>query len=396
MKGQFVMSDNEMWALVFDRTKDDWEGSRGLRKARVPRPVLDERENPADADDAIVKIHYTGVCGSDRGVWFRNSFKEMILGSLEEEGKDYRVIGHELFGEVVEVGSDVAATYGIDVGATVSAESHITCGRCKQCLRGDRHVCDNAKIIGFARDGCFAEFIKLPANVLWPTNVGKIDGMVAAIQEPFGNAVHAATTVDLRDKSVAIFGTGSIGLFTILTTRALGASRIIGIEPNEKNAALAERMGVDEMVRFEPDKTSWRNHPDVVKRVRDFGGGNGVDVAFEMAGFNSSVNNAIHSVDQGADVVLFGLKSGDFTIQDFSEIVVRGLSLHAVIGRRIFETWEMTRKLLESKENGIHDKLLNIILNGGDDTVVHIDDYEAEDFEKRIVTHPKVLIQWCP
>jgi threonine 3-dehydrogenase len=388
------MPDTEMWALVFDRTKDDWEGSRGLRKVRVQRPVLDEARDPTDADAAIVRMRYTGVCGSDRGVWFRNSFKEMILGSLEEEGKDYRVTGHELFGEVVDVGSNVTVKYGIDVGTTVSAESHITCGRCKQCLRGDRHVCDYAKIIGFARDGCFAEYIKLPAEVLWPTDVAKINGMVAAIQEPFGNAVHAATAVDLRDKSVAIFGTGSIGLFTILTTRALGASSVIGIEPNENNAVLAEKTGVDEMVRFEPDKTSWRSHSEVVKRVRDFGGGRGVDVAFEMAGFNSSVNNAIRSVDQGGDVVLFGLKSGDFTIEDFSEIVVRGVSLHAVIGRRIFETWEMTRKLLESKENGIHDKLLDVILNGGSDTVVHIDDYEVEDFEKRIVSHPKVLIQW--
>ncbi len=388
------MSDKEMWALVFDRAKDDWDGSRGLRKTRVPRPVLDEGKDPADADAAIIRIRYTGVCGSDRGVWFRNSFKAMILDSLEEEDKDYRVIGHEFLGEIVELGSSAGATYGIKVGDTVSSESHITCGRCKQCLRGDRHVCDYAQIIGFARDGCFAEFIKLPTEVLWPTDVDKIDEMVGAIQEPFGNAVHAATTVDLRDKTIAIFGTGSIGLFTILTTRALGASRIIGVEPNEKNAALAERIGVDEMVRFEPDKTSWRSHPDVVKQVRDFGGGNGVDVAFEMAGFNSSINNAIQSVDQGGDIILFGLKSGDFTIQDFSEIIVRGLSLHAVIGRRIFETWKMTRKLLESKENGIHDKLFDAILNQGKDTVVHIDDYDVEDFEKRIVTHPKVLIKW--
>jgi threonine 3-dehydrogenase len=148
------------------------------------------------------------------------------------------------------------------------------------------------------------------------------------------------------------------------------------------------------MVRFEPDKKSWRSHPDVVKQVRDFGGGNGVDVALEMAGFNSSVNNAIRSVDQGGDVILFGLKSGDFTIEDFSGLVVRGVSLHSVIGRRIFETWEITRKLLESKENKIHDKLLDVILNQGKDTVVHIDDYDVEDFEKRIVTHPKVLIKW--
>jgi threonine 3-dehydrogenase len=387
------MSDKEMWALVFDRTKDDWDGSKGLRKVRVPRPVLDESKDPMDADAAVVRIRYTGVCGSDRGVWFRNSFKAMILDSLEREAKDYRVIGHELLGEIAELGSNVEAQYGVNVGDTVSAESHITCGQCKQCVRGDRHACDYQEIIGFARDGCFAEFIKLPAAVLWPTDVSKIDRMVGAIQEPFGNAVHAATTVDVHGKSVAIFGTGSIGLFTILTARALGASGIIGVEPDEKNAGLAERMGVDEVVRFEPTK-SWHSHPDVVRQVRDFGGGNGVDVAFEMAGFNSSVNNAIRSVDQGGHVILFGLKSGDFTIEDFSRLIVRGVSLHSVIGRRIFETWEMTRKLLESKENKIHDKLLNVILNHGKDTVVHIDDYDVEDFEKRIVTHPKVLIKW--
>jgi threonine 3-dehydrogenase len=219
------MSDREMWALVFDRAKDDWDGSRGLRKARVPRPVLDEGKDPADADAAVVRIRYTGVCGSDRGVWFRNSFKSMILDSLEEEGKDYRVIGHELLGEVAELGSNAEARYGLQVGDTVSAESHITCGRCKQCLRGDRHVCDYAKIIGFARDGCFAEFVKLPAEVLWPTDISKIDRMVGAIQEPFGNAVHAATTVDLRDKSVAIFGTGSIGLFLAVATESMSRSR---------------------------------------------------------------------------------------------------------------------------------------------------------------------------
>lgn len=387
------MPDNEMWALVFDRTQDDWESSRGLRKMRVPRPVLDERENPADAESAIVKIHYTGFCGSDRGIWFRNSFRNMILDSLEAEDKDYRVVGHELLGEVTELGSKARDRSKIAIGDIVSAESHITCGTCPQCSRGDRHVCANEKIIGFGRDGCFAEYIKLPASVLWPTDSSNIDKMVGAIQEPFGNAVHASTVVDLSGKSVAIFGTGSIGLFTVLTARALGAKRIIGIDPDEENARLAERLGVDEMVRFKPDKDSWHSVDEVVKKVRDFGG-NGVDVAFEMAGVNSSVNNAIQSVDQGGDVILFGLKSGDFMIESFSSIIVCGITLHSVIGRRIFETWEMTRKLLEAKENHIHDSMLEVILNNGKDTVVHINEYEMDDFEKRIVTHPKVLIAW--
>ena len=385
---------DEMRALVFDRSKDDWEGSRGLRKVAVPVPVLDENSDPSDADSVVVKVLYTGFCGSDRGIWFRDSFKSMIFDSLDEEGKDVRVVGHELLGEVARAGSNVEDRFGYRVGEMVAAESHITCGHCRQCLRGDRHVCDNEKIIGFNRDGCFAEYIKLPAAVLWRTDGDKIKPIVGAIQEPFGNAVHAATKIDVRGKSVAILGCGPIGLFTILTARALGASRIIGVEPNEENAQLAEKLGVDKMVRFEPQKDSWRSDPDVVSVVRQFGA-DGVDVAFEMAGFNSSVNNAINSVRQGGDVVLFGIKGGDFTIENFSRLIVRGISLRSVIGRRIFQTWEVSRNLLESRDNQIHDKIHDIILNQGRETVVHIDDYEPGDFERRILSHPKVIIQWA-
>ena len=204
--------------------------------------------------------------------------------------------------------------------------------------------------------------------------------------------MHASTRCDLRSKSVGIFGCGPIGLFTILTARALGASRIIGIEPNEENASLAEALGADEVVRFTP-KNDWRSDDDVVRQVREFGA-EGVSVSFEMAGFNSSLNNAIRATRKGGDVILFGIKGGDFTIEDFQSLIVRGISMHSVIGRRIFSTWETTTSLLETKVNQIHDKIRDIILRKGEDTVVHIDDYDIEDFEKRIMTHPKVLIQW--
>lgn len=384
---------DEMWALVFDRSRDEWDTTKGLRKSKVPCPLLDERDNPLDAENAVIRVHYAGVCGSDRGVWFRNSFKDLIYNSLDDEGRDVRVMGHEFIGQVVKTGSLVRGRYGFKVGDTVAAESHITCGKCHPCLRGDRHVCENEKIIGFSRDGCFAEYIKLPAEVLWRTDLTKIDPLVGAIQEPFGNAVHASTKVDLRGKRVAIFGCGPIGLFTILTARALGASQIIGVEPNEENARLAESLGIDRMVRFTPNKDSWCSDKQVVEAVRRFGY-DGVDVALEMSGFNSSVNNAINSVHQGGEVVLFGIKSGDFTIENFSRIIVRGVDLHSVIGRRIFQTWEITRNLLESKENQIHDKIYDVILNRGKDTVVHIDDYDLDDFEQRILSHPKIIIQW--
>jgi threonine 3-dehydrogenase len=384
---------DEMWALVYDKSRDVWEKSKGLRKVKVKKPVIDEKKDPMDACRVIVKVIYTGFCGSDRGIWFRNSFKGMIYSSLKAEKKTTRIIGHELLGEVVEVGALARERYRYKPKDIVSTESHIICGRCKQCLIGDTHVCSDEQIIGITLDGCFAEYIKLPAEVLWRTNLKKIRSKVACLQEPFGNAVHACTKVDLRGKSVAIFGCGTIGLFAILVAKALGASKIIGIEPNTNNANKAVKLGVDEMVRFNPGKETYRADADVVEAVQEFGGG-GVDVAMEMAGYNSSVNNAIQSVRRGGDVVLFGLKGGRFTIQDFSRIIVRGISMHSVIGRRIFQTWEIGTNLLESKDNGVQDKIFDVILNKGKDTVIHIDDYDIKDFEKKILAHPKVIIQW--
>ena len=214
----------------------------GFRRERVLRPTLDAND-PRDAEAVILKVKYTGFCGSDAGIWFRRSFKSMIHDSLKAEGKTTRVIGHEVLGEVAEVGAVAGAHYGFQKGDLVSAESHITCGRCHQCLINQRHVCTDERIIGISRDGGFAEYIKLPASVLWRTDPARIRPEVAAIQEPFGNAVHASTAVDLRGKTVAMFGCGAIGQFAIMIAKALGASRIIGIEPNPINAALATQAG---------------------------------------------------------------------------------------------------------------------------------------------------------
>ena len=386
----------EMWALVYDADRDRWDKSRGFRRERVLRPTLDPKD-PQDAESVILKVKYTGFCGSDAGIWFRTSFKNMIHDSLKAEGKTTRVIGHEVLGEVEEVGAVAAAHYGYKPGDLMAAESHITCGRCHQCLINQRHVCTDERIIGISRDGGFAEYIKLPASVLWRTDPAKIRPEVAAIQEPFGNAVHASTAVDLRGKSVALFGCGAIGQFTIMIAKALGASRIIGIDPNPINAELAKKLGADEVITFKPhaDKgNGWKADPEVVAAVVKFSRIDGVDVAIEMAGYNSSVNNAIQSVRRGGDVVLFGLKTGDFKIQDFPRVIVKGIRIQSVIGRRLFETWEITRNLLESRENGIQDRIWNVMLNKGKDTIVDAKDFDPTTFEKKIGTHPKLIIRW--
>src|SRR5262249_48427701 len=261
----------------------------------------------------------------------------------DRDHKPVRTIGHELLGRIVELGSDARRTHGLEVGDIVTTESHIICGACYQCRIGDTHVCADDKIIGISEDGCFAELVKLPAKSLWRTDVKKIRPEVAAVQEPFGNAVHACTKVNLRSKRVAICGCGTIGLFAVAVARAMGANYIIGVEPMENHADMARRLGADAVLQ--PSQTNpERPHasdPERPERMRKLTDGVGVDVALEMTGVNSSVNNAIHAVRRGGDVILFGLKSGDAVIENFDRLIVDGISLHSVIGRRIFETWHI-------------------------------------------------------
>ncbi len=339
-----------MWALTYNR-QDDWATTRGMKKIRVPKPFLDEKNNPDDLDQVIVKVKLAGFCGSDRGIWFRNAFGASIISSLEREGKDIRIIGHELLGEVVAAGSRAEKHYGFTPGRIVSTESHIICNRCYQCHHGQTNVCADDIIIGISRDGCFAEYIKLPAQVLWPTDTSRVHPWAAAIQEPFGNAVHCCTKVDLRGKTLAVFGCGTIGLFVILIAKALGASRVIGIEPLDLHAKLAKQLGADEIVQFAPDTAggspAWSSNPAIVTKIKELTRGIGADVAMEMSGYNSSLNNAIHSTRRGGDVVLFGLKSGEAVIENFDRMIVNGISMHSVIGRELMNTWYITRSLLE-------------------------------------------------
>jgi len=395
-KGESRVKGDTMWALTYDRNKN-WESTRGMDKIRVPIPGIDEAVRPDDLDQVLIKVRYAGFCGSDRGIWFRKSFGPAIIHSLEKEQKDIRIIGHELLGDVVETGSRAASHYGIRPGMTVSTESHIICNRCYQCHHGQTNVCADDIIIGISRDGCFAEYIKLPAQVLWPTDITAIHPWVGSIQEPFGNAVHCCTKVDLRGKTVAVFGCGTIGLFVIMIARALGASRIIGIEPMASHAEMAIQLGADEVIRLETSGNTekpWHPDPAVIRRLKDMTRGVGVDVAMEMSGFNSSVNNAVSSTRRGGDVVLFGLKSGDSIITDFDRMIVNGISMHSVIGREIMKTWYITRNLLEDKSNGIHDNILNVILKNGDGTIADISDFNPGSFERMINDHPKVIIQF--
>lgn len=384
-----------MWALVYDRARDPWESSRGMRKERVPRPRRDDATSHEEGGWVIVRPRYAGFCGSDRGIWFRRAFGDMIARTLDREQRDTLVMGHELLGEIVDVAPEARRDFGYEVGDTVSTESHVTCGQCYQCRIGDTHVCSTNRIIGISMDGCFAEYVKLPARSLWPTDTRKIRPEVAALQEPFGNAVHACTKVNLRGKTVAIIGCGTIGLFAVAVAKALGARKVIGVEPLESHASMARLMGADAMVApTQVDAESYVHDEGITREIHALTEGVGVDVALEMSGSNAALNTAISAVRRGGHVILFGLKSGDAVIEHFDRVIVDGISLHSVIGRRIWETWHVTRNLLEGRDPNIHDLVWEVILNRGQGTIVDFAEFEPASFEQCIQTYPKVLLRF--
>src|SRR3989344_5889712 len=213
---------NTISALTLDIKKDGWNASNGFIMRQIAMPTLDEKKNPEDAVSVIVKIRYAGVCGTDRGIFYRNVFKDLIHNSLAKEGKAMRILGHEFSGEILSPGSMAGHLYGIKKGSMVSGDSHITCGNCYQCKIGENNVCTNEKILGISTDGIFATYVKIPAKNLWVVDTKKVRPEIAAIYDPFGNAVHAVTKTNVRGQTVAVFGCGPIGLFSILLLKNFG------------------------------------------------------------------------------------------------------------------------------------------------------------------------------
>lgn len=391
-------------ALTFDVEKDGWETSKGFTMREIPMPQLDEASHPEDAAAVILKIRYAGICGSDRGMWYRAAFKDLVHDSLKREGKTMRVLGHEFLGEIVEAGSMVNSLYNdpdpknpakIEVGKLVSGDSHVTCGRCYQCRIGENNVCLNEAILGISMDGILAEYVKVPAKNLWPIDESRVRPEVASIYDPLGNAVHVATKTDLRGQRVAIFGCGPIGLFEILLAKNFGAAKVIAVDINPANLEMARNLGAHETILIEKKTKAndWEHDSEVIARIMELTYGKGVDVSMEMAGPASSFNNCIEATRRGGQVILFGIKDGDVTIPKFSRIVVRGLTLHAVIGRRIFGTWQIAQRVLSDRANGIQDKIWEVILKKGEGTLLPFTAYEPASFEAAMNAHPKIIFK---
>ena len=304
-----------MNALVKSRSE------RGLWLEDVPEPEI-------GINDVKIRVLLTGICGTDLHIYQWDDWaKKAIPVPL--------VIGHEFMGEIAAVGSNVA---DFRVGELVSGEGHVICGRCRNCLAGRRHLCAHTKGVGVNRPGCFAEYIVLPMSNIWRHNP-KINPEIAAIFDPFGNAVHTALSFPVLGEDVLITGAGPIGLMAAPVVRHAGARHVVITDLNPYRLALAEKMGVTMAV--DPRKTPLQ---EVQKQL---GMQEGFDVGLEMSGSPAAFREMIANMSHGAKIAMLGIPSSEMSI-DWHCVIFNMLTIKGIYGREMYETWYKMTVMLES------------------------------------------------
>jgi threonine 3-dehydrogenase len=280
-------------------------------------------------DEVLIKVKATSICGTDVHIYTWDEWSQSRVNPPY-------IFGHEFAGEVVEVGKNVT---NVQVGDFVSAETHIVCGECPQCLTGNYHICKNTKIIGVDTNGCFAEYVALPAVNVWK-NPKDMPFDVASVQEPMGNAVHTVLAGDVAGKTVAVIGCGPIGIMAVGVAKAAGASQVIAFDLNDYRLDLAKKMGATTTVNSKNEDPL-----AVVERLTD---GNGVDVVCEMSGHPVAMNQGFKMVTNGGRVSILSLPVKPVEIDITNDIVFKGITVQGITGRRMFSTWQQVSSLLNS------------------------------------------------
>ena len=303
-----------MRALV----KESAAAGAALREVPVPEPGPGE---------LLVKVEAASVCGTDVHIerwdpWAQENF-----------GPPPMIFGHEMAGIVVGHGPGAGR---VPLGERVAAETHLVDWTCYQCRTGRAHVCQSLRILGVHVPGSFAQYVVLPELNAWVCEA--LPAEIAALQEPMGNAVHAAFVEDVAGQNVAVLGCGPIGLMAVAVLRMAGARTIFATDPNEERRDMATRMGADVVLDA---------RDDVVERLRAETDGNGVDVVLEMSGAEAALHQGLAAVTQGGRVSLLGTHTVPATIDLSQEIIFKGLRVYGITGRRMWDTWYRTTALLE-------------------------------------------------
>ncbi len=329
----------------------------GLEMQDVPRPTI-------GPNDVLIKIKKTAICGTDVHIYNYDEWAQKTLPIP-------LVTGHEFFGVIEEVGSSVS---GFSKGDRVSGEGHITCGHCRNCRAGRRHLCRNTEGIGIHRTGCFAEYLSLPATNAFRISPDVPDD-VAAIFDPLGNAVHTALSFDVVGEDVLITGAGPIGMMAAAICKFVGARFVVVTDVNEHRLEIAKKMGATLVVN--PKKQSLKD------AMKELGMKEGFDVGLEMSGNPEAFRSLLDGMNHGGRVAILGIFPEPVSI-DWSQVIFKGLHLKGIYGREMFETWYKMQSLLQS---------------GLDIREVVTHRYPAADFEKsfeamRTGKSGKVILDW--
>jgi threonine 3-dehydrogenase len=293
---------------------------KGLSMERVPIPTCDN-------NSVLIKIKKAAICGTDVHIYNWDEWAQRTINTP-------MIIGHEFVGEVVDRGVGVK---GFEIGDRVSGEGHIVCGRCRSCLAGRRHLCTKTVGVGVNRDGCFAEYLCLPASNAWHVDPS-IPSEIAAIFDPFGNATHATLSFELVGEDVLITGAGPIGIISVAIARHVGARYVVITDINDARLEIARTMGATRAINV--TRTSIEECMNELGMI-------GFDIGLEMSGQESAFESMLENMYHGGRIALLGIQPG-LTHIDCNNIVFKGLTIKGIYGREIFETWYKMQTMLKS------------------------------------------------
>ena len=326
---------------------------------------LQDAELPAMGhNDLLIRIHKTAICGTDVHIYNWDSWAENTIPVP-------MTVGHEYVGVVADIGCEVE---GFNIGDRVSGEGHITCGHCRNCRAGRRHLCRNTQGVGVNRAGAFAEYLVIPAINAFkiPDN---ISDDLAAIFDPFGNALHTALSFDLVCEDVLITGAGPIGIMAAAVARHVGARHVVLTDVNEYRLELARKMGIEHCVNV-----AKQSLPEV---MNDLGMTEGFDIGLEMSGVPSAFRDMLAAMNHGGKIAMLGIPGDEMAI-DWNQVIFKGLTLKGIYGREMFETWY---------------KMASVIQSGLDLTPIITHHYKVDDFQQgfdvmRSGLSGKVILDW--
>jgi threonine 3-dehydrogenase len=302
-----------------------------IKETRGPGFKMTKKKVPNELkpDEVFIQVLATSICGTDVHIYKWDRWSQGRI-------KPPLTVGHEFCGKVLAIGDQVT---NVRVGDVVSAETHIVCGTCEFCQRGEYHICENTKIIGVDTDGCFAEYAKMPAYNLIVNN-SNIEPKYLSVQEPLGNAVHTMLHFDITDRTVAVVGCGPIGLMGVNIAKAVGAKKIIAIEINEYRIQLAKELGAHVVIN--PLKEN------VIDRVLEETDGKGIDVVTEFSGNKTAIEQAFKYIKPGGKMSMLGIVDSNIEIDLSNDIVFKGITIYGVVGRKMFQTWDQVTLLVQS------------------------------------------------